>query len=201
VTDATQARPSWNGIAIHTIGHSTRSLDELAAALRGAGVDTLADIRTVPRSRHNPQFNADTLGAALAPHGIRYAPIAALGGLRRARKDSPNAAWRNASFRGYADYMGTAEFERGLDELRALAAGGANVALMCAEAVPWRCHRSLVADVLTARGAEVRHIVGQGPARPHKLTSFAKVHDGRVTYPPDARDTSEADRADDARRR
>ncbi|HET8699271.1 MAG TPA: DUF488 domain-containing protein, partial [Gammaproteobacteria bacterium] len=151
------------------------------------------------RSRHNPQFNADTLGAALAPHGIRYVPIAALGGLRRARKDSPNAGWRNASFRGYADYMGTQEFERGLDELRALAAGGAHVALMCAEAVPWRCHRSLVADVLTARGAEVRHIVGQGQARPHKLTPFAKVHDGRVTYPGDTSgDAGETGHAGDA---
>src|SRR5262249_11779837 len=144
---------------------------------------TLADIRTVPRSRHNPQYNADTLGAALAAHGIRYAPIPALGGLRRARKDSPNSAWRNASFRGYADYMGTGEFESGLDDLRALAADGAHVALMCAEAVPWRCHRSLVADVLTARGADVRHIVSSGPVRAHKITPFAKVASGRVTYP------------------
>ena len=167
---------------VHTIGHSTRSLDELAALLRGAGVSVLADIRTVPRSRHNPQFNADTLGAALGERGIRYAPVAALGGLRRPRKDSPNAAWRNLSFRGYADYMGTPEFEAGLDELRELAAHG-SVALMCAEAVPWRCHRSLVADVLTARGADVRHIVSQAAPRPHKLTPFAKVARGRVSYP------------------
>ncbi|HET7131005.1 MAG TPA: DUF488 domain-containing protein [Gammaproteobacteria bacterium] len=193
MNDIAKAPLSWNGTVIHTIGHSTRALDELAALLRESGVDTLADIRTVPRSRHNPQFNADTLGAALAPHGIRYVPIAALGGLRRARKDSPNAAWRNASFRGYADYMGTAEFERGLDELRAVAADGAHVALMCAEAVPWRCHRSLVADVLAARGGDVRHIVGQGPPRPHKITPFAKIHDGRVTYPADAGDASDAD--------
>src|SRR6187551_314643 len=97
---APRAQPTWNGVVVHTIGHSTRPLDELASLLRAAGVDTLVDIRTVPRSRHNPQYNADTLGAALAAYGIRYAPIAALGGLRRARKDSPNAAWRNASFRG-----------------------------------------------------------------------------------------------------
>lgn len=182
---AMAAPQSWDGLALHTIGHSTRTLDELAALLGAAGVDTLADIRTVPRSRRNPQFNADTLGAALAARGIRYAPIAALGGLRRARKDSPNGAWRNASFRGYADYMDTADFERGLDELRALAAGG-SVALMCAEAVPWRCHRSLVADVLAARGADVRHIVGSGEPRAHKLTPFAKVAGGRITYPGDA---------------
>lgn len=187
-----RARPDWNGVVVHTIGHSTRTLDELASLLRGAGVDTLADIRTVPRSRHNPQFNASTLGTALAAHGIRYAPVAALGGLRRARKDSPNDAWRNASFRGYADYMGTTEFEAGLDELHALGNGG-SVALMCAEAVPWRCHRSLVADVLTARGADVRHIVGSGAPRAHKLTSFAKVASGRVTYPGDAaNDTASA---------
>jgi uncharacterized protein (DUF488 family) len=189
MTDATERAPreqsTWNGVVVHTIGHSTRALDELAALLRAAGVDTLVDIRTVPRSRHNPQYNADTLGEALAEHGIRYAPVAALGGLRRARKDSPNDAWRNASFRGYADYMGTAEFERGLDELREITAGG-SAALMCAEAVPWRCHRSLVADALTARGADVRHIVGSGPPRVHKLTTFAKVANGRVTYPADA---------------
>ncbi len=167
---------------IFTIGHSNRSLDELAAMLGSFGVKTLADIRTVPRSRHNPQFNTDRLGAALAPHGIAYAPLPALGGLRKARKDSPNAAWRNASFRGYADHMQTAAFDEGLDRLLALASGGPT-AIMCAEAVPWRCHRSLVADALLARGIPVAHIMAAGRANPHKLTSFARVDGARVTYP------------------
>jgi uncharacterized protein (DUF488 family) len=172
----------WADTVVHTIGHSTRTVDELARLLRGANVEILADIRTMPRSRRNPQFNTDTLPQALQQHGLRYAHLAALGGLRRARKDSPNAAWRNASFRGYADYMGTAEFEQGLASLRELTLAG-RVALMCAEAVPWRCHRSLVADVLTARGADVRHITDERAPRPHRLTRFANVEGGRVTYP------------------
>lgn len=172
----------WSGVSIYTIGHSTRTVAELAELLRAVAVRVLADIRTMPRSRHNPQFNAGTLRAGLRRRGLLYAPVAALGGLRRARKDSPNTAWRNASFRGYADYMLTPDFENGLSELRQLTASG-TVAMMCAEAVPWRCHRSLVADVLTARGAHVEHIIG--PSRPssHRLTPFAKVSRGRVTYP------------------
>lgn len=175
------APPSWSGIRLRTIGHSTRTLEDLASALRASDVALLADIRTVPRSRHNPQFNTDTLRAALEGWGIGYAHLRSLGGLRHARPDSINGAWRNASFRGYADYMQTAEFEAGLAELRGLTGRG-TVALMCAEAVPWRCHRSLVSDVLTARGAQVEHIVG-GRISPHRLTSFARVQDGRVTYP------------------
>ncbi len=167
---------------IYTIGHSNRSLDELVAMLGSFAVGTLADIRTVPRSRHNPQFNTDTLGAALAPHGIAYTHLAALGGLRKPRKDSPNAAWRNQSFRGYADYMQTDAFGQAVDGLIALAARGAT-AVMCAEAVPWRCHRSLVADALLARGIPVAHIMAAGRANPHKLTSFAHVDGTRVTYP------------------
>jgi DNA-3-methyladenine glycosylase II len=177
-------RRSWQGAAVHTIGHSTRSVAELLTALRAAGVRVLADIRTVPRSRHNPQFNGDTLRATLAEQGIRYEHLAKLGGLRRPRKGSANTGWRNTSFRGYADYMQTADFESGLDELRALAAGG-EVAVMCAEAVPWRCHRSLVADVLTVRGASVRHIIGTAPPKAHRLTAFAKVDGAQVTYPGD----------------
>jgi uncharacterized protein (DUF488 family) len=173
---------SWSGIKLHTIGHSTRTLDELVDRLEASGIRTLVDIRTVPRSRRNPQFNTDALAQALPARGIRYLHVAALGGLRRPRKDSPNAAWRNESFRGYADHMGTAAFEQGLDELYA-AANEAPTAIVCAEAVPWRCHRSLVADVLTARGADVRHIIGDAAPQPHRLTRFAKVHDGRVSYP------------------
>lgn len=172
----------WDGTRLYTIGHSTRTASELVEALRAAGVSVLADIRTVPRSRRNPQFDGEALRSTLASNGIRYEHLAKLGGLRRARKDSQNTAWRNASFRGYADYLQTADFELGLDELRALTDGG-TVALMCAEAVPWRCHRSLVADVLTVRGADVRHIVGNAPPSAHRLTRFARVSGASVTYP------------------
>lgn len=173
---------SWNGARLYTIGHSTRPFEELVALLRSSDVQIVADVRTVPRSRRNPQFNGDSLRAALAAEGIRYEHLAKLGGLRHARKDSPNQGWRNASFRGYADYMQTADFEAGLDGLHALVAQG-TAAIMCAEAVPWRCHRSMVADALTVRGAEVRHIVGAAAARAHRLTSFAHVEHERVTYP------------------
>lgn len=173
---------SWKGVRIATIGHSTRTLDELVALLRAAGVSVLADIRTIPRSRHNPQFNGDSLGTSLRSRGLRYVHLAGLGGLRRARKDSPNTGWRNASFRGFADYMSNEDFENALEKLCALTAQG-RVALMCAEAVPWRCHRSLVADVLTARGAHVEHIITSSSSRPHRLTPFAKLAGGCVTYP------------------
>ncbi|HXU62218.1 MAG TPA: DUF488 domain-containing protein [Polyangia bacterium] len=167
---------------IYTVGHSNRSLDDLVALLGAFGVKTLVDIRTVPRSRHNPQFNTDTLGASLAPHGIAYAHLAALGGLRKPRPDSPNGAWRNESFRGYADHMQTEAFTHGLGELIALAEQ-APTAIMCAEAVPWRCHRSLVADALLARGLSVAHIMSPTRANPHKLTSFARLNGVQVTYP------------------
>jgi uncharacterized protein (DUF488 family) len=167
---------------LYTVGHSTRSLDELVGLVQPFGVTTLADIRTVPRSRHNPQFNTDALAAALPARGIGYVHLPALGGLRHARKDSINAGWRNASFRGYADYMQTDEFAAALDDLLARASKE-TVALMCAEAGPWRCHRSLVADALLARGVSVAHITSPARAAPHKLTPFARVSDGRVTYP------------------
>lgn len=173
---------SWRGVRVYSIGHSTRTLDELVHLLQAAGVTVLADIRTIPRSRHNPQFNADSLPKALGAHGLRYAHLTRLGGLRKARKDSINDGWRNASFRGFADYMLTDDFEVGLAELRALATTD-TVALMCAEAVPWRCHRSLVADALTARGAEVQHITGSARSTRHRVTPFAKVDGNRVTYP------------------
>jgi DNA-3-methyladenine glycosylase II len=173
---------SWRGIRVYTIGHSTRSLDELVELLRAFRISTLVDIRTVPRSRHNPQFNEDSLRSALRARKLRYVRIPELGGLRHARKDSTNTGWRNASFRGYADYMLTDDFEIGLEKLRA-AAKGTHVALMCAEAVPWRCHRSLVADMLTARGASVEHITSVTRSSPHRLTPFAVVEGPRVTYP------------------
>jgi uncharacterized protein (DUF488 family) len=176
------AGDDWRGIRIYTIGHSTRPIDEFIALLRNAGVSLVADIRTIPRSRHNPQFEGDALRAALEAHGIGYAHLPALGGLRHAHRDSRNAGWRNASFRGFADYMQTPEFEEGLADLRALASECV-VALMCAEAVPWRCHRSLVADALTVRGAAVEHITGAGRTNAHHITPFARVDGTRITYP------------------
>lgn len=180
---------SWEGLEVYTIGHSTRSVEELVAALQSFGIDELIDIRTVPRSRHNPQFNKGSLPERLAGEGIRYLHLKELGGLRHAKKDSPNDAWRNASFRGFADYMQTPGFEEGLALLKAEAEAG-RPAIMCAEAVPWRCHRSLIADVLVARGAQVEHISGPARSKPHRLTRFAKIQEGRVTYPkePEASD-------------
>ncbi|HZH12861.1 MAG TPA: DUF488 domain-containing protein [Archangium sp.] len=174
--------PGWGKARIYTVGHSTRSAEELVELLQAHGIQTLVDIRTVPRSRTNPQFNQDALPRTLAPSDIRYVHLPRLGGLRRASKDSPNSAWRNASFRGYADYMQTDEFTRGLEELRELTPDGP-LALMCAEAVRWRCHRSLVADALFARGVEVRHISSRTRAEPHKLTPFAELHGRQVLYP------------------
>jgi uncharacterized protein (DUF488 family) len=142
----------------------------------------LADVRTVPRSRHNPQYNSDTLAKALAAAGLAYRHMPGLGGLRKPRKDSANLGWRNESFRGYADYMQTGEFEAALTELQALAERGC-VCVMCAEAVPWRCHRSLIGDALLARGVEVRHIMSAEETRQHVLTPFAEVHGVHVTYP------------------
>lgn len=179
---AMSARRSWRGEHVYTVGHSTRTLDELVALLRAFEVTVLVDIRTIPRSRHNPQFNSDELRSRLRSRRIRYVRLAELGGLRRARKDSINMAWRNASFRGYADYMQTDDFEVGLAKLHEIAADR-QIALMCAEAVPWRCHRSLVADALTARGAKVAHITSITRASPHRMTPFAVVKRARVTYP------------------
>ncbi len=171
---------------IYALGHSTRSFAELVGLLRHHDVLTLADIRTIPRSRHNPQFNHETLAAALPNEGIRYVHLPRLGGRRRGLgKISPNAAWRNLSFRGYADYMLTEEFTEGLAELLALTATGP-VAIMCAEAVPWRCHRALVADALLARGIVVQHIQSARRAIPHQLTPFARIEGEQVTYPGEA---------------
>jgi len=179
---APRAAPGWGKARVLAIGHSTRPLAELVALLRSCQVAMLADVRTIPRSRRNPQYEQATLARALAAAGMRYVHLPRLGGLRHARKESGNDAWRNASFRGYADHMQTGEFEEGLVELRALAREG-RVAVMCAEAVPWRCHRSLLADALFARGVVVEHIVGRARTRPHRLTPFALVRGRRVTYP------------------
>ncbi len=167
---------------VFTIGHSTRELDDFTGILRTQAVERVADVRTVPRSRHNPQFNRDTLPQALATAGIGYVHLPGLGGLRHPRADSPNAGWRNASFRGYADYMQTATFSAELDGLIALAAE-TQIAVMCAEAVPWRCHRSLIADALVARGVPVEHILSAAHREPHALTAFAVVSGGQVVYP------------------
>ena len=180
------ARRSWHHVRLYTVGHSTRSLDELVELLRAFGISLLVDIRTVPRSRRNPQFNIDALPGALADLGLDYVHLPRLGGLRRVRGDSVNTAWRNASFQGYADHMQSEEFEAGLAELHGHLVDPARRgpgALMCAEAVPWRCHRSLVADALAARGAEVQHILSTKRAQPHRMTPFARVDGERVTYP------------------
>ena len=175
---------NWSEDTIFTVGHSTLPLEEFIATLETYGIACLADIRTVPRSRHNPQFNADTLGPALRARNIDYVPLRALGGLRHARKDSPNTGWRNESFRGYADYMQTTEFTRGLDELIALSRKQ-RTAIMCAEAVPWRCHRSLVADALSIRGIPVVEILSPASYRNHELTAFARVQGTLISYPPE----------------
>jgi uncharacterized protein (DUF488 family) len=171
-------------LAIFTIGHSTRPLDEFIEFLRANGVKRLIDIRTIPRSRHNPQFNRETLGPALRKSGVAYVHLKELGGLRHAKADSVNLGWHNASFRGFADYMETPEFQAGLARAIKLAEAKPS-ALMCAEAVPWRCHRSLVADALVVRGIVVWDIIGASPPRPHKLTPFARVRGMHVTYPTD----------------
>ena len=167
---------------ILTIGHSTRPIEDFIAMLKAHGVERLVDIRTVPSSRTNPQFNRDTLPESLKPACIDYSHLGALGGLRHAKPDSLNTGWRNTSFRGYADYMQTPEFSEAIEELTEIARKQ-QIAIMCAEAVPWHCHRSLVADALSARGISVEHIMSATRRQPHTLTSFAKIEGQRVTYP------------------
>jgi uncharacterized protein (DUF488 family) len=167
---------------IYTIGHSNRSFQELVDLLRAHGVERLVDVRTIPRSRHNPQFNRETLSKALHNRRLSYRHMKTLGGLRHARPDSINTGWRHPSFRGFADYMQTQPFREALETLIRLAVQKPT-AIMCAEAVPWRCHRSLIADALTARGFEVRDIMSITSAKPHALMPMARVHGQQVTYP------------------
>lgn len=168
--------------AIFTIGHSTRTFNQFLELLQAHGIERVLDIRTIPRSRRNPQYSLDTLGPALEAAGINYVHLKELGGLRRPKPDSKNVGWRNASFRGYADYMATPEFEIALSRAIELSQVEPS-ALMCAEAVPWRCHRSLVADALTARKFAVKHIMSANIANEHELTPFAQVRGQTVTYP------------------
>ena len=169
---------------LFTVGHSTHPIEEFAALLTKHGVTLVADVRTVPKSRHNPQFFGDALRESLPERSIGYRHLPALGGLRRASKDSLNAGWNNASFRGYADYMQTEAFVTGLDELIELSAEH-TVAVMCAEAVPWRCHRSLIGDALLVRDIAVDDILSVSSVRAHVLTRFARVDGLSVTYPPE----------------
>ncbi len=168
---------------VYTIGHSTRPVEDFVALLWAHGVSRLVDVRTIPRSRHNPQFNRDSLPGVLRDAGVAYQHAPALGGLRHTRPDSPNGGWRNASFRGYADYMQTAEFRAALAELIGWAKLEA-LAVMCAEAVPWRCHRSLIADALLVRGIRAEEIVSETRTQAHRLTPFARVRGTRIVYPP-----------------
>src|ERR1051326_3913478 len=167
---------------LYTIGHSTRTMEQFIALLRAHDIQMVVDVRTIPKSRHNPQFGQDLLSPALHEASIEYTQLAKLGGLRRAARDSINTGWQNSSFRGYADYMATGEFEEGLEELKAMAQKK-RVAILCAEAVPWRCHRSLIADALTIQGWQVLHIQSRKTVRPHELTPFLKVENGRIIYP------------------
>jgi hypothetical protein len=176
--------PVKHELTIYTIGHSTHPIDEFIALLKRYGIEQLVDVRTVPKSRHVPQFNSDALAAALGEQGIAYVHLKSLGGLKHSKKDSVNTGWRNTSFRGYADYMATEEFAEGIDQLVELATAKRTV-IMCAEAVPWRCHRSLIGDALLVRGIAVEDIMTTTSVRPHKLTDFAKVDGQQITYPAD----------------
>lgn len=167
---------------IHTIGHSNRTLDEFLKILGHYQIELLLDVRTVPRSRHVPHFNSDALRGSLQTVGIEYCHLKRLGGLRKPLSDSLNTGWRNASFRGFADYIQTDEFRESLDAAVALASGK-KAALMCAEAVPWRCHRSLIGDALLVRRAEVMHIISEASLQLHELTSFAVIEGEGITYP------------------
>ena len=168
-----------------TIGHSNRSIGTFIELLEANEIVRVLDVRTVPRSRHNPQFNRDTLAESIGALDIGYAHLPGLGGLRHARADSVNTGWNNLSFRGYADYMQSSEFAENVQRVAELATRE-RCALMCAEAVPWRCHRSLIGDALLIRGVRVENIIGPGKRKPHTLTAFAHVDGMQITYPPAA---------------
>jgi uncharacterized protein (DUF488 family) len=174
----------WPENAIFTVGHSTLPIERFIELLKIYGIEQLVDIRTIPGSRRNPQFGSEALAGSMRAVHIEYAHMKALGGLRHARKDSLNAGWRNKSFRGYADYMQTAEFAHAVEALIEMERQK-RTAIMCAEAVPWRCHRSLVADALAVRGVPVIEILSESSYRPHKLTPFARVDGTSILYPPE----------------
>ncbi len=182
-SDAEQGCSGAEPVLVLTVGHSARSLQEFIPLLQAHAVTLVADVRKMPRSRRNPQFNQDTLPDSLRAVGIGYVHLPGLSGLRRRQPDSPNAGWQNPSFQGYADYMLTAEFEQSLQTF-IRRAGNERVALMCAEAVPWRCHRWLLADALTVRGIRVEHILSANRAQRHVLRPWARVEGTRITYPP-----------------
>ena len=167
-----------------TIGHSTRTLEDFIALLQAHGATCIVDVRTVPRSHHNPQFNKASLARYLKKLGFKYVHMPGLGGLRHAKRDSPNGGWRNASFRGYADYMQTPEFVESLEEAIRTAKQD-RIALMCAEALPWRCHRSLIADALLVRGIRTEDIMSATRRQLHTLTPFAQVRGMTIVYPPE----------------
>ncbi len=167
----------------YTVGHGTRPFDDFLALLNEHGIRRVVDVRTVPKSRHNPQYGQELLAGSLAGAGLEYRHLRGLGGLRKPRADSPNMGWRNESFRGYADYMLTPPFEEALETLVSWLAD-APTAIMCAETVYWRCHRSLVADALLARQIPSIHVLGVGKCEPHRLTRLAVVQGTRVLYPP-----------------
>jgi len=171
-------------LTVFTIGHSSRTWEAFLELLRAHRIERVVDVRTVPRSRHNPQFNRETLSTKLRARRIGFVHLRKLGGLRHARRDSLNLGWHNASFRGFADYMQTAEFEDGLRRLIALAKQK-RTAIMCAEVVPWRCHRSLIADALLVRGIRAEHIISGKRTQVHELTSFGRVEGTQITYPPE----------------
>ena len=171
---------------IWTIGHSTRDIDVFISLLQENGIKLLADVRSLPGSKRYPQFNRETLAESLNAHGIRYEHFPELGGRRKSRPDSRNTAWRNASFRGYADYMETEEFREGVERFLNLSREAGPSAIMCAEAVWWRCHRSLISDCLKARGVEVTHILDAGKTEPHPYTSAAQIVNGKLNYSADS---------------
>jgi uncharacterized protein (DUF488 family) len=168
--------------SIRTIGHSTRTIEEFIEALQANGIKLVADVRLFPGSRRYPQFNKEALAKSLADHGIGYEHFPELGGRRKPRIDSRNIAWRNDSFRGYADYMETAGFSEGITRLQEMAGRHGVIAIMCAEAVWWKCHRSLIADYLKAQGTEVIHIMDVNKTESHPFTSAAKIVNGRLNY-------------------
>jgi uncharacterized protein (DUF488 family) len=179
-------------MTLSTVGHSIHPIEDFIGMLQAHAIRRLLDVRTIPKSRRNPQFSQGNLRDSLHAAGIEYRHLPGLGGLRHPRKDSINTGWRNASFRGYADYMQTPEFGENLDQLIGIASV-APTAIMCAEAVPWRCHRSLIADALVARGIEVLDILNTTKSQPHAMTPFAKVEGQQVTYPGHASKPSSLD--------